>query len=180
MRHQLHRAVTTLFACALVTTSAYAAGYQNPIAPAATGQQQCYAPDRQNKTCAALAHFKPGPGDTINATASILVAPGPVIMTTSASVVARPGKLCGTLQQQHIERANFTQGGVPLDEVQSRFLRTMVVALGQGYVGREICATYVPSGNGLEMVPTVDGAPMPIDPQEVIWVSSDKHYSVGP
>jgi hypothetical protein len=166
--------------CLIGAVPVRAAVYPEPIARAAKGQLQCYAPNPVKKTCAALVSFKPGPNGTFQSKAAILITPSPlVVMKGAAVVVAKGGKLCGRLSQRNFDEARFSDGDTDLAPMQSRFLRTVLAASAQSYFGREICGAYVPNGRAILVTPDVDGAAVDVDPQTVIWVKPEENFRVG-
>jgi len=158
----------------------YAAPFPEPVARANNGQVQCYAPDLQRKTCRGIAAFEIGSDGKLVATARILVSDSPrIIMTGKATVFVRSGNLCGRLTGQDIEDASFSDGVNELEPLQASLMRKIVETVVADALGREICGVFLPHGRTLIVRPTLDGAPMSVPEQDVIWVHATDSYRIG-
>src|SRR3954462_1704587 len=101
----------SLLTAALVasTFSAYAAELPDPIAPAASGQLQCYVPDTTRKICASLAGYRANPNGGIDNIATVLLSKMPVVtMETVSPVEIKMGQVCGKIRRQDLDVAKFT------------------------------------------------------------------------
>jgi hypothetical protein len=172
-----------VFLAAFVSLAAPALGgpQPDPIAPAATGNLQCYVPDRSNKTCNSLAGYKRKPDGTIDNTALVLVSKSPVItMETVSPVEVKSGQVCGTIRSHDIDEAKFASGTLTLDAKQTEQLRQQMKVAFKDMFNHEICTRYIPDGDALLAKATMDGVPMKGEEQRVIWVSPRDGYRVGP
>lgn len=145
----------------------------DPIGPALKGQQQCYTPDTARRTCRALAGYTVEPdGRILNQAEVLLAEEPPIIMHSVTEVTVRDGAICG--RREGVETATFTLGGRQLDEETSDNIRRLVAAGDEG----ETCTRYVRREGSLWADPMVGG--VPAASHEVLWVSPDDGYKVGP
>ena len=171
-----------LAAFAGVSLSARAAEFPDPIAPAASGQVQCYMPDMTRKTCASLAGYRANSNGGIDNVATVLLSKSPVvIMETVSPVEIKMGQVCGRIRRQDIEAAKFTVGGQQVGEQQAGPLRAQLQMAFQNVFDHEVCTAYQNQGGTLLAKPTIDGvaAPATAD-QTVMWVSPSDGYKVSP
>ena len=166
-------------AAALDPGPADAAG---PLAPARSGQVQCYRPDRARKTCRSLAAYRAAPGgDYVNA-ATIPISPdGVVTLTTETPVRVVAGAVCGALRAEDVARGTVIAGGTAVPPEQAAPLLAQIADLMSGLIGRQICTRYeaAPAGDLLARV-TIDGAEQPEATQSVAWVGADEGYRIAP
>jgi hypothetical protein len=162
--------------------AAISAEFPEPLARAANGQQQCYAPDTARKTCHSLASYRPGANGGIENVAVVLVSANPVInMEAVSAVEVKAGKECGTLRKEDLNSAKFTFGGRLLTDEEAIILRQQVQYRFNNMYGHEICTTYLDQGETLLAKMTMDGVPMPASTdRQVLWVSPQDGYRVGP
>lgn len=169
-------AVTVLGSCA----PAPAAPLSSPIAPAADGHLQCYAPDLVHKTCQSLAGYVSRPDGSIDNIATVLVSQTPPItMTTHTPVRVRANKVCGSIRVQDIEAAEFTVDGGAASTAQTMAMRQRMRAAMGDLIDDEICTAYLPQGASLIARASVDGVERPSMDQAVVWVSPTEGYRVG-
>lgn len=160
---------------------ALSAANADPLAPARTGGLQCYHPDTARKTCMALASYAFESDGTITNKAVVLIAPQQnVTMTTRSLVVIKAEAVCGPMRQEDILAAEIAVNGTILPDAQATGVRAQLVQAVSNQLGKEVCTTYVPSGDKLAAQVTVDGSPNPIYTQEVIWVKPEDGYQVAP
>ena len=160
--------------------AAPAAAQQDILAPARTGQLQCYAPDRARKTCGAMISYRLLADGSYENQALVLVARQPTILMYSAtSVVVRDGAVCGGRTREHLQAARFIIDGQPASEDNAAFLREQVAQM-PSLVADEICTTYTQSGDALRADLTINGAPSGGESSTVIWVRPDEGYTVAP
>jgi len=170
--------VTALWACG---SPALAAALGPPLAAAADGQIQCYAPDAARMTCQSLAAYKARPDGGIDNTALVLISQDPpMTMRTVSQVEIKAGQVCGAIRPEDIAAATFTISEAPADEAQTVRLRETMQAAMSGLFGREICTAYIPDGPAAIAKATVNGAEAPTMDQKVIWVSPTAGYRVAP
>jgi len=161
---------------------AYGAGLPDPIGPAASGQVQCYMPDKTRKTCASIAGYRANASGEIDNVATVLLAKNPTLtMETVSPVEIRMGQICGKIRPQDLDTAKFTMGGRPLDAQQAASIRAQLQTAFQNVFGHEVCTGYVDQGGTLIAKATIDGvaAPSSAD-QPVLWVSPSDGFQVSP
>ena len=162
--------------------SAHGAELPDPIGPAATGQLQCYMPDKTRKTCASIAGYRANANCGIDNVATVLLAKNPTLtMETVSPVEIRMGQVCGKLRPQDLDSAKFTMGGRLLDAQQAASIRMQLQTAFQNVFGHEVCTGYVNQGGTLIAKATIDGVPAPPNAdQPVLWVSPADGYQVSP
>src|SRR5262249_22807421 len=119
------------------------------LAPARQGDLQCYAPNTQAKTCAAMAGYTFDAQGNISHVGDIVIYPNPVIvMHMTSRVVVRDGAVCGPLRQEDIDHATFTvDGQTPLAE-DMQTIRTQFAQQAASLLNVDICTTYTPADGG--------------------------------
>ena len=166
---------------AALLLQATAPGAADPIAPAFRGQLECHFPDVAKKSCRSLAGYARTTDGKIMNSATILLAPNPlVLMRSVAPVEVKGGAVCGVILQADIDSATFTIAGQPADETRTRTLRQAVAAAFASALNHEICTTYVADGDGLKVAGSIDGVRRPELDQPVRWVSPSEGYAVQP
>src|SRR4051794_20914073 len=84
----------------------------DPIAPAAHGKVQCYAPNMERKTCASIGAYTRRSDGTVDNRAIVLVAPTPlVVMDTTTPTTIKAGAICGPIRASDIDAATITVDG---------------------------------------------------------------------
>jgi hypothetical protein len=175
------RALSFLGSILIAPASAETASLPAPIAPAAMGKLQCYAPDPIRKTCNSLAGYKSGASGAIDNTAIVMVSRNPLItMETVSPVAIKAGAVCGKIRHEDIDSAKFTADGQVLGTAQAAPLRQQLTLAFKDIFGREICTTYILDGGAFIARATMDGAPMQVPDQRVIWVAPEEGYQVRP
>jgi hypothetical protein len=160
---------------------AWAGPFAEPIARAARGQVQCYAPDPAAKTCSAMATFKPDGNGKVIANAVIMISPTPlIIMTGSATAQTKGGRLCGVLTEKNIEDATFSNADGPLQPSETSLLRKVIEGALQNVFGHELCGAYRPEGAMLKATPLLDGAPLSTPGLRMTWVNPASGYKTAP
>ena len=161
---------------------AHGAELPDPIAPAASGQLQCYMPDKTRKTCTTLAGYRANPNGGIDQVATVLIAKNPALtMETVSPVEIRMGQLCGKFRLQDLNSAKFTMAGRPLDAQQAAGIRSQLQMTAKNAFDHEVCTAIVNQGGTLVAKATVDGVPAPpAADQPVLWVSPSDGYMVSP
>lgn len=171
-----------LFALMALAAAQIAPGsaYPDPLAPAASGQVQCYVPT-DHKTCASIATYTANGDGTFANGATVLLSKKPVVvMQTSTPVTIKAGAVCGAVTRDSIAHAALSVNGqaIPADK-SAPILQQIAGSLGS-VIDHEICTTYVPNGAGLVAKASMDGKAQPDQDQKVIWVSPADGYSVAP
>jgi hypothetical protein len=152
--------------------------FPDPISPAASGQQQCYQPDRARKTCQSLAGYRSdGKGGFLNDAEVLLSSRTGLVMRSTTPVTIRDGAVCGRITREAHDAAVFTQNGQPLSPDAADRIR--IALAGTGLFGREICTRYPARGDHLVAVGTLDGKPGVLPESDVIWVRPDEGYRVA-
>lgn len=159
----------------------FGAANADPLAEARAGKLQCYRPDMARKTCLALASYSFEANGAISNKAVVLISPQQnVTMTTVSSVVIKGEAVCGPMRREDIEAAEIAVNGTKLPDEQAAGVRAQLVQAITNQIGKEVCTTYVPTGDKFSAQVTVDGAANPLYTQEVIWVKPEDGYQVAP
>jgi hypothetical protein len=154
----------------------------DPLAPARSGQLQCFGPDTAHRTCKSMGGYSFAPDGGITNQAQVLIAPqGPLVMLTASAVVVRDGAVCGPIRAQDIDQSQILMAGRPLGGVQAERLKTQLKGqLGQ-MIGSEVCTRLVPDANGFTTQVTVNGRVAPPDASAaMIWVGPNDGWTVAP
>lgn len=158
-----------------------AAAHADPLAEARLGKMQCYRPDTAHKTCMALASYAFESNGTITNKAVVLISPQQMVtMTTKSAVVVKGEAVCGPMRREDIEAAEIAVNGTILPDAQAAGVRAQLVQAINNQIGKEVCTTYLPSGDKLAAQVTVDGAANPLYTQDVLWVKPEEGYQVAP
>jgi hypothetical protein len=166
---------------AAIACNATAASLDPPLAPAAAGQLQCYAPDLARKTCRSLATYAIGANGEIRNRAEVLISDEhPITMTTTTVVTIRNGTVCGVIAAADIAAATFNIGDAPADDAQAAQLRSTINSAFQKLFGRQVCTAYVQNGATLIAEATIDGVRDPTLDQTVVWVAPSDGFRVAP
>lgn len=160
---------------------AAAAASGDTLAPARAGQLQCYNPDTARKTCVALAGYDWAADGSISNRAEVLVSASPLITaTTRTPIVLRDGAICGPLRREDFQGATISMDGKPASPELTQKVRDGMSGAMASAIGKEICTTYVPEGQGFAAKVTLDGVAHPEMAAKVIWVRPDEGYRVSP
>jgi len=169
-----------LFALMALAAAASTPAYPDPLAPAANGRVQCYAPT-DHRTCASTTSYTANGDGTFTNISTVLLSKQPILIAqTTTPMTIKAGAVCGAVRKQDIDAARLSINGqaVPADK-SVPILASIAVALGP-IIDHEICTTYVPRGNGFVAKAVMDGKPQPDQDQKVIWVSPADGYTVAP
>jgi hypothetical protein len=160
---------------------AQAAQISDPLAPAASGMLQCYAPDTSKHVCQSLAGYRKRADGSYDNAATVMLSPSPlVIMQTVTPVTVDAGAVCGAIQKQDIDAAVISVNGQTLSETDAATARSRI-ATGLAFLfGKRICTTYVPDGAQLVAKATIEGEAQPAMDQKIIWVAPSDGFHVGP
>lgn len=166
--------ISTLLTLALAATAP-----ADPLAPAWSGQIQCYGPDPAAKTCQSIGGYRRAPDGRIFNTASVAINKSPaVVISTEAEVTVKNGAICGVMRPEDIARATFTIEGAPASAAQAeQMTAAMTAAMGPLFT-REVCVVGPPPGPAARTETSVDGARVPAMDQLVAWVPADAGYQV--
>lgn len=158
-----------------------AATPDGPLAPARAGRLQCYTPDTQRKTCAAIVSYAWAADGTITSTGEVLLSQNPTAtMKATTPVVVRDGAVCGTNSVEALKAAEITFEGRPATPEMTEKVRAAMVAHFPE-IGREVCTRYVAGAGGeLTTSVSVDGASRPDLTTRAIWIGPDEGYQVRP
>ncbi len=153
----------------------------DPLAPAASGQVQCYKPDTVRKTCHSIAEYRPVGDGTYTNTATVLVSKMPLVVLRSATPVHEVGgAVCGNISEGDISASTLIVNGQELPAEQAGPLLSMGVSALDKVIGHDICTTYSGPNNDLTATATLDGEARPDLTQHVMWVSPADGYRVAP
>ncbi len=164
----------------LALAAAPAGAYPAPLAPAAQGQVQCYAPT-DHKTCASIAGYVANGDGTFANVALVMLSKQPVVvMQTTTPVSIKQGAVCGAIHSQDVIGGSLTVNGQAVPADKATPLLTRIAASLDPILGHEICTVYTSDGATLTARATMDGKAQPDQDQKMIWVSPAQGYKVGP
>jgi hypothetical protein len=153
----------------------------DPLAPAASGMLQCYAPDVAKHSCQSLAGYRKRADGKFDNSAIVMLSPAPfVVMETVTPVEIDAGAVCGAIRKQDIDVATISIDGKQLAEAYAVNVRARIAAGMAAIVDHRICTTYLPDGSQFVAKVTIDGTAFPAMEQKVIWVSPDAGFKVAP
>jgi hypothetical protein len=152
----------------------------DPLAPARAGKIQCISPNREKKTCLAIATYKPGPDGSFESTVQVLVNPSPaIVMETHAKGAVEGGATCNIIRAEDYAAASFTMNGTPMDEAIASSIRPQVAAAIAPMAGKKGCSRERPEGDMVISEVTLDGVAHAEMTQKLIWVSPSDGYTLG-
>lgn len=172
--------MSMLASIAILLAGAPAAA-DDPLAPAQSGQLQCFAPDKSARTCGALTAFRRNPDHTWTSTVTSAPDPTqPLTLEVSSTVVVRDGAVCGTVRREDMIAGRLRYFGVVVPASRALpMLARLADALGPA-TGKEVCTRFEPGEGMLIARGSVTGSPgATVPPQSVIWVRPDAGYRVG-
>ena len=144
----------------------------DPLAPAWSGQVQCYSPDSDRRQCSSIGAYRHAPDGKILNEAIVGISKSPnIIMTTVAEVQVKQGLICGVVSSKDVEGSVFSVEGNPASNEQAVVLRQQMTAAMQPLFGRQVCVSAVGEAS-------VDGARVPQMDQRVSWVPAEAGYTV--
>ena len=153
----------------------------DPLAPAASGMLQCYAPDTARHVCQSLAGYRKRADGGYDNAATVMLSRSPlVIMETMTPVTVDAGAVCGAIRTQDIDAAAISVNGQKLSDADAAAVRSRIATAMAFLVGKRICTAYVPDGAQLIAKATIDGEAQPAMDQKVIWVAPTDGFHVGP
>lgn len=152
----------------------------DPLAPARAGKVQCVAPDREKKTCLAIASFVAKPDGTFDSTVRALVNPAPaIVMETRTSGTVEGNGTCNVIRLEDYAASTFTMNGAPMDEATAGMIRPQVTAAIAPMAGKKGCSIEHAEGDMIVSEVTLDGVAHPEMTQKLIWVSPSDGYTLG-
>lgn len=155
----------------------------DPLAPAARGEMQCYAPDVARRTCWALASYvRQADGSYLN-TARVLADPTRDIAVEATTIVhVIDDSVCGRVKRADMLSARLFIAGVaqPASKARPILARLADAQEAAGSFGPMICTRYVADGDILYAAMSADGVYEPELDTKVIWVRPDQGYRVAP
>lgn len=170
-----------LMLMATATLPGQAAQTSDPLAPAASGMLQCYAPDAAKHVCQSMAGYRKRPDGSYDNAATVMLSPSPlVIMQTVTPVTVDAGAVCGAIRKQDIDAAVISVNGQTLSDTDAATARSRIATGLAFLIGKRICTTYVSDGAQLVAKATIDGEAQPAMDQKVIWVAPSDGFQVGP
>jgi hypothetical protein len=151
------------------------------LAPARSGQLQCFEPNAAAKTCQSLGSYVFGADGAIENVAEILLMPSPlIVMRASGPVTVENGAICGPLRAEDIANATFTVNGSPASAEEATQIRAAMQQQLAPMIGVQNCITLTPDGGGFRADSTIAGAPRPDLTQRTIWVDANDGWRVAP
>ena len=169
----------------MLTVMMFLAGLQaapaaaDPLAPARAGKLQCDAPNPTAKSCRSLGAYTFASDGTISNKVEVMLAPQMgLTMTVTSQVSVKDGAVCGPFPA--FDQAAFSMNGQPADQPTTEAIRQQIGQATASMVGKEVCTTYKPDGEGFTAEATIGGQPSPRGPQKVIWVAPADGYKVTP
>jgi hypothetical protein len=152
----------------------------DPLAPARAGKVQCVSPNREKKTCLAIASFVVKPDGGFDSVVRVMVNPAPaIVMETHTSGIVDGAQTCNTIRAEDYTAATFTMDGAPMDESMAATIRPQVAAAIAPMAGKKGCSLEKPEGDMIVSTVTIDGAARPEMTQKLIWVSPSDGYTLG-
>lgn len=151
----------------------------DPLAPAREGKVQCISPNREKKTCIAIASFVLTPGG-FESTVRALINPEPAMaMEVRSKGTVEGGATCALIRSEDYAAATLTTNGAPMDEATAGAIRPQIVAAITPMVGKKGCSRDRPEGDLIVSEVTLDGVARPEMTQRLIWVSPSEGYTLG-
>lgn len=155
----------------------------DPLAPARTGQVQCYEPDMAQKTCESIGSYRFEPDGRILNKAEVVIDDGVrIVMTAESEVHVRHDAECASEplapgQIRSIEIDGEALSGEDLDALRQELVAALNEALGDG----EFCSTYHPKPDGsMVILSTVAGQPRPDLTSTARWVRREDGWRLQP
>lgn len=154
-----------------------------PLAPARTGQVQCYEPDVARKTCESIGSYRfEADGRILNKAEIVLKEGARVLVIAESEVYVRDQAECssepvapGHILSVEIDGAPLT--GDDLDILREELANGMNDVIGEG----EYCSTYHPKPDGsMVALVTVDGRARPDFTSTVRWVRREDGWRLEP
>ncbi len=173
--------IAPLYSAAIILAAASIPPAANdPLAPARSGQIQCYTPDTARKLCASLSRYTWSAKQDILNIAEVLVSENPPIaMRTTSPVVMKSGAVCGPIRAQDLGAADIFVSGRLASPQATQEIRSKLPAMFANFLNKEVCTTYVVNQAGFTAQVTIDGVAHPEMAQRVIWVKPNDGYTVG-
>lgn len=168
-------AVPPLLAIALAGSALAAA---DPVAPARSGQQQCYSPNREAKTCRAINAYSFEGRKVIVHARTLLSAP--IIMLREAEVDTSSGAICGRIRGEDLDRTTFLIRGQPASAKDTADLRKEVKAQYADLIGKLFCTSYKGRGPELTAGVSIDGVPQKDVSDQMLWIDPKDGWQVAP
>ena len=165
---------------ALMALAAANPAYPAFLAPAASGQVQCYVPS-DHKTCVSTSVYTANSDGTFTDTSAVLLSKQPaVVLQISTPTAIKSGAVCAALRQQDVIAASISVNGQVIPPEKSGPILQKIAGSLSPIIGHEICTTFVPADGGFVAKASMDGKPQPAQDQKVIWVSPSDGYTVAP
>ena len=167
---------------ALLALAAAASIDPDPLAPARSGEAQCFMPDILFKTCVSLEYFSPtGPSTYTNRAISLVEIDQPILLEYSVPMWVKGNAACGTLRSAHLLAGKVSLGGQPLPSGKAAAILARVNQRAAAVRGKEACMVYEPTADGiLKTKVTIGGVRRPDLDAPFKWVRPTDGYSVAP
>lgn len=171
----------TLGIMVLAVSGASSIGPENPLAPAAAGQVQCYQPDDRKRTCRSIASYQRRDDGTYANTAVVLLSSaGPVTLETITPVTVKAGAVCGSIRAENINAGKLRIADRLLPDSEAAPILVRIVQSMAPLINKEICTSYEQSADGLTAKATIAGVYRSDADQRVGWVQPSDGYTVAP
>ena len=171
----------SLLASIAILLAGASATADDPLAPAQSGQVQCFGPDVATRTCRALTVAKRNPDHTWTTTVTSVADPTqPLTLEVSSVVTVRDGAVCGAVRREDVIAGRLRYFGVVVPASRALpILARLADALGPA-TGQEICTRFEPGEGVMIARGRITASPGPAVPdQTMIWVRPDAGYRVG-
>lgn len=169
-----------MFVSLLILAAASAGQSADPLAPARAGQLQCVKPDKEKKTCLAIATITAKPDGTYAQSVDTMINPSPlIVMHTDSSGAVEGDKTCETIRKEDFAAATFLMDGAPMDATMSDGIKAQVLGAIEPLAGKKGCTAYKTEGDLITTEVTIDGNVRPEFSQKLIWIKPDDGYKVG-
>lgn len=169
-----------MFASLLILATVGADAPADPLAPARVGQLQCVNPNKEKKTCMAIATITVKPDGSYTQAIDTMINPTPLIVMQTRSSGAIEGELtCETIRKEDFAAATFTMEGTPLDPAMGDGIKAQVLGAIDPLLGKKGCTAYKPEGDLITTQVTIDGVARNEFNQKLLWIKPDEGYKVG-
>jgi hypothetical protein len=152
----------------------------DPLAPARTGQIECYSPDVSSKTCFAIARITPNADGSYTSDFTMMIQPqAGLTFETVTTARIENGQVCRIVHLSDVDSAKLAANGTPLPDDQAAGIKAQIKTAITPMDGKKACTTYTVAGDMIAVNGTVDGVAHPEMSQKLIWVKPDDGYKLG-
>lgn len=163
---------------ALVAATASVA---DPLAPAQSGQLECYFPDLAAKTCQGIATYRQtGPATYSSRSVVLIDAAGPATVEMGTTVRVRANAECSIVRGSEALAGKVMVDGRQLPAGEAKPILARIATNVASLNGREFCVRYEPAEDGTLMGQvTIGGGRRPDLDQPILWVNPNDGYSIA-